>query len=285
MPHDDSDDIRMLPNLFEAFTYSYKDFFNIDHISTMAGWENGADHTQFVNVHQSFRITDTNKQNISSGITAAGLNYKNRSETFSFNIFDFYIHEAVNVIYIESSFTVNLLKNYNLTLSAQYDNYAGVDSFFMVDRNATFNDFDSTVTGFLAKLEFTKAHLTLSFATNKVSGADAPLRSLGSGPYFSSMEYNTIDGVVTNDASSVMSSLSYDASEKIKGLKLSYFYGTFESGEKSVDLVEQNFVLEYENKDYFTLTMAYTTVENAISTGTADFVLFRTFLDFPIETY
>ena len=56
-PHADSDDIRMIPNYFEAYTVSNNDIEDLTlmagFINRMAGWENGVDASKFVKISET----------------------------------------------------------------------------------------------------------------------------------------------------------------------------------------------------------------------------------------
>ena len=282
MPHDDSDHIRMLPNLFEAYRYGYKDFFHMGHIKTMAGWENNGIQTEFVNVHQVFEISDENNNSINKGISVIHFGDTIFNESFEYAVFNYMMHDALNLTYLEANYYAQLSENVKLTLAGQYDSYRSTDPFIM--SNIAYSSFDSDVAGYKAALEISTVTVTL--ATNKASGTNAPVRSLGGGPYFTSMEDSTLDGIGTNDAVSNMLSIEYDATSITPGLNLAYFYGTFASDDKRINHAEQNFALEYEKEDTFTITMAYTLVSNedsAITAGALDFTLFRAFLDIPLS--
>ncbi len=282
-PHADGDDIRMVPNLFDAYSYGYKESFELVHINSMAGWENGVDQTQFIDVHQVLDITDATGQAISDGITMVHLGHKSENELFTFDLYGYMIHKAINTLYAEITYTAELSPVSNFILSAQYDVNQGSDTFQM--GGTTYTEYDAKVWGVSAALELKGMNLTATLAMNGCSGTDAPIGSLGGGAYYTSMEDSTIDAVGTSDATASIAILEYDASAIADGMALSYFYGMFAADDKTVaDHVEQNFALEYERKDLYTFTVAYTTVSNASTvTGAQDFTLLRAFLDFPFE--
>lgn len=281
MPHSDSDHIRMVPNLFEAYRYAYKDFIHIGQIKSMAGWENAGDNSQFINIHEVLKITNEHNRTINKGATVIHFEDTLFNNSFEYTVFDYIIHDALNIVYLQANYKHKLSENMTLKFSGQYNSNRSTDPFIM--ENISYNAFDSDLVGYLASLKMET--ITLMLAMNKVSGSNAPLRSLGGGPYFTSMEDSTIDAIGDNDARSKMFSLHYDAHKLAPGLYLDYFYGTFASGDKTVNHVEQNFALEYKKKDLFKLTMAYTLVNNqssAITAGASDFNLFRAFLDIPL---
>lgn len=279
MAHDDSDDIRMLPNLFDAYKYGYKKFHMV-HIKSMAGWENGGDHTKFLPVHQILSITDESNQTIHKGISLIHYGDTSEDEAFDYSIYNYFIHDAVNLLYLEASYTTDISPNKKLIFSVQYDHFQDIATF---TSGTLHTSFDSTVIGAQVNLEFIDYATTLNLATNQASGDDAPLSSLGGGPYFTSMENSVIDAVGTNDASTYLASIEYDASKHLDGLTLSYAYGTFASADKTVEHNEQDFIISYEKENSFSLFIAYTLVDNAMHTGVADFTLARVFLDIPFK--
>jgi imipenem/basic amino acid-specific outer membrane pore len=277
LPHDDSDDIRMLPNLFEAIKYNYKDRFHLTHINSMAGWENGGEQTEFIKVHSVFGITDTQGNTIDKGISVFHTMYNTEDENFNINFYNFIIHNAMNIAYVESNYNIEFSKEYKLSISAQVDNHSDIDTFQL--SGVVQNSFNSTVYGLSSALELSKLNLNLTLAMNQAIGDHAPLGSLGGGPYYTSMEDSTIDAVGTSDASAYTMIVEYDASSFFYGLTLTYMYGAFQAKDLSLyKRNEQNFSLSYE-EETFTLSAALTFVN-----GTSDFTLFRSFLDIPFES-
>ncbi len=278
LTHNDSDDIRLLPDLFEAYSYNYNETIFFDHILAMAGWENGGNHTLFLNVHDVLGITDASSKTINKGISVIHTEGKSADETFEYALYDYIIHDALNIVYAEASYNTSISKDTKLTLAAQYDIQTSTNTFTM---GSTYTSFDSTVLGLKTSFELSPLNLIVTLAGNQVSGTNAPLGSLGGGVLFTSLEYFTLDAVGTNDATAYITSLEYDAGTLLAGLSLTYYYGAFASGDKSVDAIEQNFGFEYAKEDQYTLTFAYASVDNV--TGTSDYDQVRMFIDIAYE--
>ena len=278
LTHNDSDDIRLLPDLFEAYSYNYNEVIYFDHILAMAGWENGGDHTQFLNVHDVLGISDANNTSINKGISVIHTEGKSTDETFEYVLYDYIIHDALNIVYVEASYNTSISKDTKLTLAAQYDMQTSTNTFTM---GSTYTSFDSNVLGIKASLELSPLNLIVTLAGNQVSGTNAPIGSLGGGVLFTSLEYFTLDAVGTNDATAYITSLEYDAGTLLAGLSLTYYYGAFASGDKSVDAIEQNFGFEYAKDDQYTVTFAYASIDNPV--GTSDYEQLRMFIDIAYE--
>lgn len=275
IPIASSDDIRMVPDLYEAAIYNYNDVFEITHISSMSGWENGGRQSQFIKVHDVLGITDDTNSSVNSGITVLHTGYENEDETFEIFLYNSYIHEAVNAAYIESTLQTQLSKNYTFNTSVQVDNHTGIETFNF--SGVALDSFSSTVVGLQAEFELTPLNLSLVFAANKVYGTNAPLYSLGGGVYYTSLEYSSVEGVQTKDALAYVTSLTYDANEMIEGLNISYALGQFQSKDLTIKHQEHNLYIAYDKESYkFSTAIAY-------ATGTSQFTQFRIFLDMPLS--
>ncbi|WP_281951043.1 OprD family outer membrane porin [Nitrosophilus kaiyonis] len=214
-PHADSDDIMMTPNFFEGYLIKNSSFDNIiltlAHLNKMAGWENGADIKKFVNLNETLGIEEK-----TDGLSIAALEYE--KDNLAFSIWGYKLYDIANIFYIESSygFSINDLE---INFALQFDRAKDSGESLM-------NDIDTKTFG--AMIENSYKNFTLSLAYNKEFGDTGSMFSFGGGPFFTSMEDQTIDGVEDKDAKSYNIGFDYGFDEYNFGL----IYGKFEVDDK-----------------------------------------------------
>jgi len=100
-PMADSDDIRMVPNFFQAYTLTNTDIENVTFtagfIDRMAGWENGVDASKFANIGE---VLGTEKID---GVYYAGMMY-DAVEDLSLNLWYYHYDNIANVFYAEAGY-------------------------------------------------------------------------------------------------------------------------------------------------------------------------------------
>ncbi len=175
-PHADSDDIRMIPNLFEGIVGRYDDGYSLTlaHLTKMAGWESGGDISKFKPLYE---VMGVSKQN---GMTLLGIQ-KDESALWLNHIAD-----VANVMYVETSFN---LQDLQMRLQLDIARDCG-DQLMGTIHSETGGVF----------LEYVLDKFSITGALNKEFGDTGSMWSFGGGPYFTSLEDLTIDAVGTKDA-------------------------------------------------------------------------------------
>jgi hypothetical protein len=127
-------------------------------------------------------------------------------------------------------------------------------------------DIDADTWGVSAAVTY-KA-ITLSAAHNRNHGSSGALASLGGGPFFTSMEDQTLDAVIGKDARSTTLGLE---AEVLDGLTLGILASDFRASSKSVYHVrENNFYLGYEYSEQLLLEAIYADIDDRNSPDDTD---------------
>ena len=265
-PFADSDDIRMMPNFFNAYTFTNTDIAHLTlqagFIDKMAGWENGVDSSKFVDISEVLGTNDTN------GIYYASAAYD--IENLSLSLWYYHYTDIADIYYAEAGYAYTFFDYTELTLGLQYSDTEETGVALLGTKNAhTF--------GISAQVAFTSLGITLLGAYNKDNGkSGASDLSLGGGPYFTSMEDQTIDAIGAK-GSAWMAAVGYDlATLGAPHLNCGIAYGKFTANEANMHYHtnETDIVVEYAPLDRLTMTAAYANVNHKDDSG-KDFDQFR----------
>ncbi|SFV91062.1 hypothetical protein MNB_SV-4-616 [hydrothermal vent metagenome] len=265
-PFADSDDIRMMPNFFNAYTLKNTDIAHLTlqagFIDKMAGWENGVDSSRFVDIAQVLGTDDTN------GIYYASAAYD--IDDLSLSLWYYRYTDIADILYAEAGYAYTLFEYAALTLGLQFSDTHQTGAALLGTKNAhTF--------GVSTKIAFASLGITLLGAYNKDNGKSGACDlSLGGGPYFTSMEDQTIDAIGAQ-GSAWMGAVGYDLSALgIKNMTCGIAFGKFTANEENMHYhtKETDIVVEYAPLDQFTMTAAYARVNHKDDNG-ADFSQFR----------
>lgn len=237
-PHMDSDDLRMVPNLFQAYLVNYQYTDQIDfgagYIHKASGWENGADQSEFNNVGRAF-------SGRGEGAWVAWSNYEHNN--FSGSTWFYNIKDNVNILYTELFYGQELGETFSYEFGFQYETgwETGAEYFGKVDAD-TFG-----ITGAV-----TWKDLTVIAGYSHNFGDTGALPSLGGGPFFTSMEDQTLDAVdVGEDARAVILRLEYGL---LDGLTVGTAVADFSASSNSdYHKVQHDIYAYYELVDKFTL--------------------------------
>jgi len=233
-PFINTDDIRMLPNTFNAAWLSMLVNGNLaleaGKVSTWAGLGSGGDQNKF-------------KRASNDGVLALGATYKMKDHhTFQAWYYDFdrdYSQIYLQAIYANGPFEAGM----------QYTDYS---------EDNTASTTDGSAWGLSAAYDFgvVKASVSINEASNAAGKSVSD--GLGGGNFFTSMDDTTIAGMT--DASAYMLSIEYPASQ---ALTLAAAWGHFEDGSKtSNDQDELNLILGYRLNKQLEISFTRTTVDN-----------------------
>jgi hypothetical protein len=266
-PHADSDDIRMIPNYFEVYRITNTDVddmtLSAGFINGMAGWENGVDSSKFVKVGQTLGL-DQNME----GIYYAAATYDGIRD-LSLSLWYYNYNDIANVVYVEAGYLLQLSKSISLILGLQYDGSQETGT-------ALLGKQDAQTYGISLETDFAEIGVTILAAYNQDNGDTGAMGlSLGGGPFFTSMEDQTLD--VMETAGSVwMIGAGYDLGKlSVDNLTFGIAYGSFKADDLSFyESREIDTVLMYNFNDKITVSASYASVDFKVN-GMEDYNQFR----------
>jgi len=266
-PHADSDDLRMIPNYFEAYRATNTDIEDVTLsaglINRMAGWENGVDSSEFVNVGETLGVD----QNI-DGVYYASASYEGVKD-LSLSLWYYHYTDIANVIYAEAGYSHELSKNISLILGLQYDGSQETGA-------ALLGKQDAQTYGISLETNFTDIGVTVLAAYNQDNGDTGAMGlSLGGGPFFTSMEDQTLDALEAAGSAWIIGA-GYDLGKLgVDNLTSGVAYGSFKADDSSLyESREIDAVLEYNFNDKITVSAAYASVDFKVD-GMEDYDQFR----------
>ena len=266
-PHADSDDIRMMPNYFEVYRMTNTDLDNLTlsagFINQMAGWENGVDSSDFVDVSETLGVDQK-----TDGIYYAAATYEGIKD-LSLSLWYYNYHDIAHVLYAEAGYSYQLSKNISLILGLQFDGSQETGK-------ALLGKQDAKTYGISLESSFADLGITVLAAYNQDNGDTGAMGlSLGGGPFFTSMEDQTLDALGTA-GSAWMIGAGYDLGNVgADNLTFGVAYGSFKTDDASLyESSEIDVVLEYNLNDKITASAAYASVEFSVN-GVADYDQFR----------
>lgn len=256
-PHADSDDIRMIPNYFEAYTVTNTDIDDLTLsagiINKMAGWENGVNSADFVDVSETLGVNDD-----IDGIYYASAVYEGIKD-LSLSLWYYHYSDIADVLYAEAGYSYTLSKNTTLTLGLQYDGSHETGA-------ALLGKQDADTYGISIEANFADLGLTVLAAYNQDNGeTGATGLSLGGGPFFTSMEDQTLDAIGgSGKAWTVGAGYNFE-NIGLDGLCFGVAYGSFEADDASVyKSREIDAVLEYSLSEKLSVTAAFASVDHRV---------------------
>ena len=272
-PHADSDDIRMMPNYFLAYMLTNRSIegltLRLGQIDQMGGWENGIDASKFV---QGEKVLGADRK--SHGVYLASAVYEG-IENLSLQAWYYDFTDIADVVYLEAGYDYAATFA-DLTFGVQYDGAK--------DRgDALLGDIDSNTWGVNIEAGLQNG-LTLLVAYNVDTSDSGAFASLGGGPFFTSMEDQTLDTVGAKGYA-LMTAVGYDFENAgLEGLNAGIAYGHFEADQKSdYETDEIDITVSYDIGDWITVDATYAIV-NDKTAANEDFDLFRIIANYNFST-
>jgi hypothetical protein len=268
-PHADSDDIRMMPNYFMAYMLTNRDIegltLTLGQIDQMAGWENGIDAKKFVSVEKVLGADEK-----TAGIwlfSAAYEGFKN----LSLQAWYYRMSDIADVIYLEAGYELPT-DIATFTFGAQYDTAKE-------SGDELLGEIDSATWGVSVEAGFENG-LTLLAAYNADNGDTGAFGSLGGGPFFTSLEDQTLDAI-GQKGDAWIAGAGYDFSARgLEGLKGGAVYGAFEADKsEAYETDEIDIAAEYAIGERLTATLAYAIVDDKTDAN-EDYDQFRVILNY-----
>ena len=253
-PHLDGDDLRMVANFFEAYLLDYhlSDtlYLGAGLIREAAGWENGGDLAHFIPVGEALGGQG-------SRAWASWVTYE--EEHFSSNIWFYLIPEHLSIVYGEWNYSNFLTSDIAYHVALQYDWGHDVGA-------ARLGQVDAQTLGVMASLS--AYDFTLTAAFNKNMGETGAVASVGGGPFFTSMEDQTLDAATGDDTQSFLVGVEYAVNSTLDlGLAMAQFRA---ADKRNYHTEEINFFLNYNWNDRLTTELMYAVVNDKNSSEDTD---------------
>lgn len=233
-PLADSDDIRMIPNTFEAYmaTYELDDFMlTAGNIQKWQGVDAGLDDGW-----------------VATGDTGTWLGGISYSDTVRFDAWYYNITEFTNALYADVGSDYAINKDMTLYVDVQY----------LRESELSNSGYEASIYGGLVELVAYGAGINLAYnKSDKIDGKKS-FSGIGGGYMYTSMDTMIIDEITEDrDARAIVASLVYD----IGNWELLYAYGDFSGDENSagqkVHIVEQDISLTFNVTDEFVIAAIY----------------------------
>ncbi len=260
-PLADSDDIRMVPNTFEAYMTTYE----VGAFSIVAGhlnrWQ-GAD----AGLDDGWVKTGKDGVNL-AGVTFSNNNFKvngwcyNISNASASDIINGADNNGNNAIYIDASTKLNL-SGVDLTLAAQYLSESEQDS----------SNVEANIYGVMAEVVVSGLSINIAYNKSRKEVGKHSFSGYGGGALFTNMDTMILDEITEDrDAEAIVAGLSYS----IGDFNLLYAYGDFkgdaDSNGAKAHIVEQDIGVEYTPNDNFTFSAIYVIDDNKEDATSTDF--------------
>jgi len=254
-PHADADDIRMMPNYFQAYQIENKDIENLTLgaglITKMAGWENGIDSAEFIDISEVLGVEKS-----TDGVYFASAIYEG-IENLSISAWYYNYDDIADIFYGEIGYNYNISESIELSLGVQYDTSTASGEELLGEQS-------SNTLGVIANIDFKDLGVTALFAYNNESDeSGATELSLGGGAFFTSMEDQTIDAI-GGKGSSLLGGMAYKFDTiGVDGLVAGFAYGIFEADDSDLyETAELDIVMEYTVNEKISLVMAYSDIDD-----------------------
>ena len=250
-PLADTDDIRMIPNSFEAYTISYES----DSFTLMGG---SIKSWQGVDADLDAKWSDAGKD----GTYFAGFSYS--SDILDTNLWFYNINgeagddTANNSYYADVVGHINLGGERYLHLAAQYLKQDELDN----------SNVDADIIGLSAELVIDNIGLNLAYNNSFKTDGKKSFSGFGGGTLFTSMDIMILDAITDgNDAQAFVAGISYDWDN----VNFLYAYGDFSAtGASKEHIVEQNIGVAYAPNEEFTLGAICNINDDKENTGAND---------------
>ncbi len=251
-PLADSDDIRMIPNTFEAYIASYEK----DNLSFMGGH---LSRWQGVDAGLDEHWVKTGKD----GVNFAGIGYSN--DTLETNAWYYNItgsDEGNNAIYLDATGNYALNDNLEIHAGVQYLKESEVDN----------SGIEADIYGVMGEVASSGFSLSLAYNKSSKQRGKTSFSGFGGGTLFTNMDTMIIDEITEDrDAEAVVVGVAYE----LNNFTLSYSYGDFKgdadtTGAKA-HIVEQDIGVDYAPNDNLSVGAILTIDKNKEDATSTDF--------------
>jgi imipenem/basic amino acid-specific outer membrane pore len=245
-PFADTDDIRMHPNTFEAAIVTYSGIEGTTLVGGVVTRWAGYDSEDTIS-KDKFKKLGGNESN---GVAVVGI-INESVENLAMQGWYYNIDEVSDAIYADATYAIPFSETMGLELSAQYAHFSEEKGSGM----------DGNVYGIGAA--FNVGALTLGATYNKASNDDGKTVSngFGGGPYMTSMEEWTIDGM--NDVKAYQLSAELNMADAgLEGVTLSALYGNFKSDIDGTKVRELDLIASLELSEAISGDISYAMIDD-----------------------
>jgi hypothetical protein len=246
-PYANDDDIRMIPNLFEAYVLSNTDLPNTTllgaYVTKWSGVDAGTPE-EFVDLGSSVYSDPSANGTVMFAAIYSGI------ENSEISLWYYDVDRLTKITHFEASTEIAFNDDIALELGAQYAKFS--------ESNNT--GVDGTMYGLSAELSINDLSLFAAYNSSANDNGKSVTNGFGGGPFFTSMDETTIDGL--NDAKAYIAGAEYAV---LENLSISYAHGEFEDGlsvaNGKTEIDEDDFVVEYSFNDELSAVLIYTDVD------------------------
>jgi imipenem/basic amino acid-specific outer membrane pore len=245
-PFADTDDIRMHPNTFEAAIATYSGIKGTTLVGGYVTRWAGYDSEDTVSKDKFKKLGGDE----SNGVAVVGI-VNESVENLALQGWYYNIDEVSDAIYADATYTIPFSETMGFELSGQYGHFSEEKASGM----------DGSVYGIGAALNISA--LKLGAAYNKASNDDGKSVSngFGGGPYMTSMEEWTIDGMNDVKAYQIRAELDL-ANAGLEGLILTALYGNFKSDTDGTKVTELDFIASLELSEAISSDISYAMIDD-----------------------
>lgn len=243
-----TDEIRMLPNTYEAALATYsgieKTTFTGGYIQRWAGYDSGADLSKF-------------KKTAEGNHGAALIGFTNESiDELAVQGWFYSIDKMTDALYTDAVYKAKPSESLGLTLMGQYAHFSEDTR---VD--GTQSGTDGSVYGLAVNAQW--GMLTLGAAYNEAASDDGKWinNGLGGGPYYTSMEEWTI-GWMEDEKAYQLKTIIDMKDAGIEGLCFTAMYGEFKSAPADAKMTEWDVIATYAYSDALSADFSYAMLED-----------------------
>ncbi|MGA9045647.1 OprD family outer membrane porin [Sulfuricurvum sp.] len=258
-PFADTDDIRMVPNSFEAGMAIYSGIEKTTlvggYIKRWAGYDSGDDISAFKKLDADYETGATGE---SKGAFVLGM--MNESiENLALQGWFYSVDQVADLYYADGTYVIPFSERAELEVSAQYARF---------DEKAD-SGIDGNVYGVSAR--FNAGAVSVGAAYNRGNNGEgkATTNGFGGGPYMTSMEEMTIEGMNDTKAYQLNAQMDMGAAG-IEGGTISVLFGDFKSTPSELRVKEVDVIATYALGEATRADISYAMIDDRNNNGSAD---------------
>jgi hypothetical protein len=250
-PFADTDDIRMLPNTYEAAIATYSAIEGTTlvggYVTRWAGYDSGDYKSTFKKVDADLGAGFDGE---SDGIIVLGA-VNESIENLAVQAWYYGADRVANISYMDAAYVIPFSEEMGLEISAQYAHFR--------EKNNT--GFNGSVYGVGAA--FNIGALTVGAVYNKASNGEGkvPPIGFGGGPYMTSMEEWTIQDMEDAKAYQLNAEIGLGGIG-LEGVSLTALYGDFKSTPLDMHLTEFDAIVSLELSEAISGDISYATIHD-----------------------
>ena len=251
----------MTPNLFMAYAFDTSEIrgliLRVLQLTHMAGWENGADPSSFIALHEALGLRES-----TNGASVVSVSYQ-RIARLDLQLWGFHFDDYADAGYAQASYELDLCRRLSCSMALQYDTAreTGAKLAGKVHSNT-----------WGASMEVS-AQVGYRFygAYNQDSGSTGAFPSLGAGPFYTSMEVQTLDAMGQRGKAYVFGFNLPLSSLGLECAAIGGAYGNFQAhDENSHRSSEFDIVVRGDFDERISLTLALATVQDQVLSEARD---------------